>query len=106
MNAIYRLNVSDILSTNCIVLFYEKKQIIVLSGVAAVAIATFVGKKAYEPSLSESSNLLMQNVEALTQGGENQPQQLRLVPCSRKPISECVSNCVLDYPECSVISYC
>lgn len=47
-----------------------KKQIIVLSCVAAVAIATFVGKKAYEPSLNESSNLLKQNVEALTQGNE------------------------------------
>ncbi len=45
-----------------------KKQIIVLSCVAAVAIATFVGKKAYEPSLNESSDLFMQNVEALTQG--------------------------------------
>lgn len=41
-----------------------------LSCVAAVAIATFVGKKAYEPSLNESSDLLKQNVEALTQGNE------------------------------------
>ncbi len=45
-----------------------KKQIIVLSCVAAVAIATFVGKKAYEFSYGESKTLFKQNIEALTQG--------------------------------------
>ena len=44
-----------------------KKQIIVLSCVAAVAIATFVGKKAYEFSYGESKTLFKLNIEALTQ---------------------------------------
>lgn len=33
---------------------------------AAVAIATFVGKKAFEAHAFEANSLLMQNVEALT----------------------------------------
>lgn len=37
-----------------------------LSCIAAVAIATVVGKKTYESHAYETSSLLMQNVEALT----------------------------------------
>lgn len=36
--------------------------------IAAVAIATFVGKQAYESSAYESNSLLAQNVEALSSG--------------------------------------
>ncbi len=36
-----------------------------LSCIAAVAIAAFVGKKTFGSQTSEASNLLMQNVEAL-----------------------------------------
>lgn len=36
--------------------------------IAAVAIATFVGKQAYESSALESNSLLAQNVEALSSG--------------------------------------
>lgn len=39
-----------------------------LSCIAAVAIATVVGKKTFESHAYETSNLLLQNVEALTQG--------------------------------------
>lgn len=37
-----------------------------LSCIAAVAIASFVGKKAFEPHAYEAKDLLLQNVEALT----------------------------------------
>lgn len=36
-----------------------------LSCIAAVAIASFVGKKAFEPHAYETNDLLLQNVEAL-----------------------------------------
>ena len=39
-----------------------------LSCIAAVAIATFVGKKTFEKNAFESNALLAQNVEALSQG--------------------------------------
>lgn len=39
-----------------------------LSCIAAVAIATVVGKKTFESHAYETSNLLMQNVEALSEG--------------------------------------
>lgn len=39
-----------------------------LSCIAAVTIATFVGKKTYEKNAFESNALLAQNVEALSQG--------------------------------------
>lgn len=44
-----------------------KKRIILLSCIAAVAIATFVGTKTLEPNAYENG-LLTQNVEALSQG--------------------------------------
>lgn len=40
--------------------------------VAAVAIAVFAGKKYYGSHVSETSSLLMQNVEALATGTESQ----------------------------------
>ena len=39
-----------------------------LSCIAAVAIATFVSNKAYELQTNKSNDLLMQNIEALSQG--------------------------------------
>jgi len=47
-----------------------KKRIILLSCIAAVAIATFFGTKALEPNAYENG-LLAQNVEALSQGDTN-----------------------------------
>lgn len=44
-----------------------KKKIFLLPCIAAVAIATFVGAKSFKTSAYESNDLLMQNVEALTQ---------------------------------------
>lgn len=41
-----------------------------LSCIAAVAIASFVGKKAFEPHAYETNNLLLQNLEALAEGEE------------------------------------
>ena len=40
--------------------------------IAAVAIATFVGKKTFVSNAYETGNLLMQNVEALATGTESQ----------------------------------
>ena len=50
-----------------------KKKIIMLPCIAAIAIATVVGKKTFESHANETSSLLMQNVEALSQGGDNPP---------------------------------
>ena len=44
-----------------------KKKVITLSCIAAVAIATFVGTKAFQSNAYENG-LLNQNVEALSQG--------------------------------------
>lgn len=44
----------------------KKKIFLMLPCIAAVAIATFVGKKALESHAYETNSLLMQNVEALT----------------------------------------
>lgn len=41
-----------------------------LSGIAAVAFATFIGKKTLESEALASSSLLFQNVEALSQGDD------------------------------------
>ena len=49
----------------------KKNFILALPCIAAVAFATFVGKKALEASAYESNSLLMQNVEALTQNEED-----------------------------------
>lgn len=45
--------------------------------IAAVAIATFVGAKSFQINAYENDNLLMQNVEALTQntGDESYPEE-------------------------------
>lgn len=48
----------------------KKKVYLMLSCIAAVAIATFVGKKAFESHAYETNNLLIQNVEALSQSAE------------------------------------
>lgn len=42
-----------------------RKKVMMLSCIAAVAIASFVGKKAFEPHAYETNDLLLQNVEAL-----------------------------------------
>ena len=46
---------------------FMKKKVITLSCIAAVAIATFVGTKAFQSNAYENG-LLNQNVEALSQG--------------------------------------
>ena len=45
-----------------------KKMFFMLSCIAAVAIATFVGKKTFESNAFESDALFVQNVEALSDG--------------------------------------
>lgn len=42
-----------------------RRKVMMLSCIAAVAIASFVGKKAFEPHAYEANDLLLQNVEAL-----------------------------------------
>lgn len=58
----------------------KKRNLFMLPCVAAVAIATFVGKKTFESNTNGTNSLLMQNVEALTQ---NEPEILQndLVVC-------------------------
>ena len=49
----------------------KKKFFLMLPCIAAVAIATFVGKKTFESYAYEASSLLMQNVEALADPNED-----------------------------------
>ena len=49
----------------------KKKIFLMLPCIAAVAIATFVGKKTFESHAYEANSLLMQNVEALAKDKEN-----------------------------------
>lgn len=44
----------------------KKKAFLTLPCIAAVAIATFVGKKAFESNALERNSILLENVEALT----------------------------------------
>lgn len=48
----------------------KKKAFLMLPCIAAVAIATFVGKKTFESSALERNNILLENVEALSQGDD------------------------------------
>lgn len=48
----------------------KKKGFLMLSCIAVVAIATFVGKKTFELKDYVRNPLLVQNVEALTSGGD------------------------------------
>ncbi len=50
----------------------KKKVFLMLPCIAAVAIATFVGKKTFESNAYDTNSLLIQNVEALASGGDNQ----------------------------------
>lgn len=45
-----------------------KKKTIMLSCIVAIAIATMVGKKTYESHAPKTGGLLLQNIEALSQG--------------------------------------
>lgn len=47
-----------------------KKKILMLPCIAAVAIVTFVGKKTMESNAYEKNSIMMENVEALSAGGE------------------------------------
>lgn len=49
----------------------KKKNLLMLPCIAAVAIATFVGKKTFESHAFGSNDLLIANVEALASGGES-----------------------------------
>jgi len=53
-----------------------KKKIMMLLCIAAVAIATFVGKKTFESHAYETSSLIMQNVAALSSGESSQRYNL------------------------------
>lgn len=46
----------------------KKKFLLMLPCIVAVAIATFVGKKTFESSALERNNIMLENVEALSQG--------------------------------------
>ena len=52
----------------------KKKFFLMLPCIAAVAIATFVGKKTFESHAFESNDMLVSNVEALA-SGESNPQK-------------------------------
>lgn len=56
----------------------KKKNFLMLPCIAAVAIATFVGKKTFESHAYESHALLAQNIEALALDGEAPPSVKRL----------------------------
>lgn len=48
----------------------KKKVLMMLPCIAAIAIATFIGKKTFESHAYETKNLLIQNVEALSQSSD------------------------------------
>lgn len=52
-----------------------KKKLILLPCIAAVAIASFVGAKTFKSNATESNELLMTNVEALSQQEEPYPEE-------------------------------
>lgn len=62
----------------------KKKGFLMLSCIAAVAIATFVGKKTFESHAYEAHNLLIQNVEALTDASESEPYPEERKACIEK----------------------
>ena len=64
-----------------------KKKVMMLSCIAAVAIATFVGTKAFQSNAYENG-LLNQNVEALSQGD---------VPTVWIPCAIASSTCYLNF---------
>ena len=66
-----------------------KKKVIMLSCIAAVAIASFVGTKTFQSNAYENG-LLTQNVEALSQG------EVVNIPCGSGGIS-CTFNCITGY---------
>lgn len=66
-----------------------KKQILTLSCIAAVAIATLVGKKTFRSQASETDNLLTLNVEALSQGEVANGYVMKINPIYKKT---CYSN--------------
>lgn len=49
----------------------KKEVFLMLPCIAAIAIATFVGKKSFVSNLYEGNELLVQNVEALSSSGED-----------------------------------
>ena len=63
-----------------------KKKTFMLSCIAAVAIATFVGKKNIESCVFENDALFAQNVEALSNGADGQNQYI--VDCWNSITSE------------------
>lgn len=74
-----------------------KKKSIMLSCIAAVAIVAIVGKKTFQSHAFATSNLLMQNVEALSQQEENK----KAYTCYNSVTSK--NGCQVRY--CSTCSY-
>lgn len=75
-----------------------KRKILMLPCIAAVAIATFVGKKTFESSALERDALLAQDVEALSQGESG----VFFIPCYKASIT-CRYNAIdASGKECTV----
>lgn len=73
-----------------------KKRIILLSCIAAVVIATFVGTKALEPN-AYGNGLLTLNVEALSQGDTNSGEGgIPSIPCVPESDRSCILNLTLQ----------
>lgn len=67
--------------------------------IAAVAIATVVGKKTFGSHVHESDTLLMQNVEALSQNGESKGIRIK---CYSSLVYE-LGSFVVDCSTCKLI---
>ena len=70
-----------------------KKKVIMLSCIAAVAIASFVGKKTFESNAYENG-LMTQNVEALSQGDYAEGDATIVdFPCAQSSGDTCAFSC-------------
>lgn len=83
-----------------------RKKNFMLLCIAAVAIATFVVKKNVESHADGTHDLLLQNVEALTESPETKTRKYHIVPCARRAWNECVETTELFYPECFSSTRC
>ena len=69
-----------------------KKKVIMLSCIAAVAIASFVGKKTFESNAYENG-LMTQNVEALSQSDQGDySESVPYIPCEKSSGDKCLIN--------------
>lgn len=79
----------------------KKKVLMMLPCIAAIAIATFIGKKTFESHAYETNNLLIQNVEALSQSSDYVDNTVRV----RYARAGYCWKCNTNYSDCPIESH-